>query len=128
MNKKIQIGVRILLGLLFLLSGIAFFFVTPPPASGDMETFFNGLMATRYFLPLLKGTEILCGLFLVLGIFVPLALVILAPIVLHIFMIHALLDPGGLPVAILIGLALSYLSFFSPDYGPVIRKLFARKI
>lgn len=127
MQQKIQIVVRFLLGTLFLFGGIAFFFTTPPPLSGDMAVFFAGLVASKYFFYLLKGAEILCGLFLVSGFFVPLALVILAPIVLNIFMVHIFLDRSGLPMAIAIGIAMIYLSFFSPTYSLAIKKLFTKK-
>lgn len=127
MKQKIQVVVRVLLGALFLFGGIAFFFTTPPPLAGDMATFFSGLVASKYFLVLLKCTEIFCGLCLVSGFFVPLALVILAPISLNIFMVHLFLEPSGLPMAIGIGCAMIYLSFFSPSYSPIIKKLFAMK-
>lgn len=127
MQSKIQLVVRILMGALFLFGGIAFFFTTPPPLTGDMATYFAGLQASKYFFFLLKGTEIACGLMLVSGFFVPLALVILAPIVLNIFLVHAFLEPSGLPIAIGIGLATVYLSFFSPSYSPAIKRLFSAK-
>lgn len=127
MQQKIQLVVRILLGALFLFGGIAFFFTTPPPLTGDMATFFTGLAASKYFFYLLKGTEIVCGLMLVSGFFVPLALVVLAPIVINIFMVHAMLEPSGLVTAALIGAAMIYLSFFSPSYSPAIKKLFVKK-
>ena len=127
MNQKIQLVVRILLGLLFLFGGVAFFFTTPPPLTGDMATYFAGLAASKYFFYLLKFSEIFCGACLVSGFFVPLALVILAPISLNIFFVHAFLDPSGLPTAIGIGIAIIYLAFFSPSYSPVIKKLFVAK-
>ncbi len=125
--KKLTIAIRILLGLLFLVSGIAFFFVTPPPLEGDMGTFFAGMAATKYFFYLLKGTEIICGLLLLSGFFVPLALVVLAPIVLNIFLIHVFLDPKGIAMALIIGIFTIYLAFFS-HYCASIKQLFKAKI
>jgi putative oxidoreductase len=127
MQRKIQIAVRVLLGALFLFGGIAFFFTTPPPMTGDMGTFVTGLMASKYFMYLLKFTEIFCGACLLSGFFVPLALVILAPIGLNIFLVHAFLEPSGLPVATGIVVAVLYLAFFSPSYSPTIKKLFVMK-
>lgn len=126
---KIQIVVRVLLGALFLFGGIAFFF-TPIPElpPGDMATYMNGLVASKYFLILLKVTEILCGFFLVSGFFVPLALVILAPIAINIFFVHLMLQPPEtLVTPLLIGAAMIYLSFFSPSYSSHIKKLFVMK-
>ena len=127
MQKKIQIAVRLLLGALFLFGGIAFFFTTPPPLTGDLATFFAGLAASKYFFYLLKGTEILCGACLVSGFFVPLALVVLAPISLNILMVHTFLEPSGLPLALGVGTALAYLAFFSPSYSPTVKNLFVMK-
>lgn len=127
MQRKIQTLVRVLLGALFLFGGIAFFFTTPPPLTGDMATYFTGLMASKYFFFLLKGTEIFCGVCLLTGLFVPLSLVILAPIALNILMVHAFLDPSGLPVALALCAAVIYLAFFSPSYSPPIKKLFVMK-
>lgn len=123
MNKATLIA-RLLLGIVFLGSGVAFFLTTPPPLEGRMADFFNGMMATGYFFYLLKGTEIVCGLLLLSGFFVPLALVVLAPVVLNIFLVHAFLAPEGLAIAIVVGLLTLYLSFFSKEYSPRIKSLF----
>lgn len=124
--KKLTIIVRILLGLIFVASGIAFFLTTPPPLEGDMATFFAGMAVTKYFFYLLKGTEIVCGLFLLSGFFVPLALVVLAPVVLNIFFIHAFLAPEGIITAIVLGVMMVYLAFFS-HYSMTIKQLFKPK-
>jgi uncharacterized membrane protein YphA (DoxX/SURF4 family) len=126
-QHKVQLVVRILLGLLFTFSGIAFFFTTPPPLQGDIATFFAGLAASKYFFYLLKGTETVCGLLLVSGFFVPLALVVLAPIAINIFLVHSFLAPSGVPLALAVGAALIYLAFFSPSYSPVVKGLFVMR-
>jgi putative oxidoreductase len=122
--KKVSLIIRILMGLIFLGSGIAFFFTTPPPMEGPIADFFKGMAATGYFFYLLKVTEIVCGLMLISGLFVPLALVILAPVVLNIFLLHAFMAPDGLPIAIVLGILQVYLSFFSKEYSPAIKALF----
>lgn len=127
MQRKVQLILRVLLGALFTFGGVAFFFTAPPPLTGDMATFFTGLQASKYFFYLLKITEIFCGLALLTGLFVPLALVVLAPIVIHILMVHVFLEPSGLPMALIISAVVIYLSFFSPSYSPHIKKLFVMK-
>lgn len=122
--KKITLVARILLGLVFFGSGVAFFVSTPPPMEGPIADFIKGMMATGYFFKLLKGTEIFCGLLLLIGRFVPLALVILAPIVLNIVLVHAFMMPDGLPVAAGVAALEIYLAFFSKEYGPTIKNLF----
>lgn len=127
MKNKIQTVVRILLGALFTFAGVAFFLTTPPPQMGDMGTFMAGLAASKYFFTLLKVTEIVCGVLLLTGQFVPLALVVLAPIAVNIFFVHTVLEPSGFPVAAAVVAAIVYLAFFSPSYSPTCKKLFVRK-
>jgi len=124
--NKVSLIVRVLMGFVFVGSGIAFFLTTPPAMEGPMGEFFQGMMATQYFFYLLKVTEIVCGLMLISGMFVPLALVILAPVVLNIFLVHAFMAPEGLPVALVLGVFQVYLSFFSTEYSPAIKNLFKK--
>lgn len=127
--KKVSTISRYLLGLMFLLAGITGLLNLAPPPKDMPEalmTFMNGMMAAKYFFPLLKGTETICGLFLLFGIAPALMLVILAPICLNIFLVHAFLTPGiqnllvPLLILVLFGLAVV-------NYWHVYRPLFQRK-
>ena len=111
--KIAVIIVRILVGLLFIVGSVAFFLKLggEPQMNENMKTYFNGLTASIYFLPLLKITELVCGIALVSERFVPLALVILSPIIVNIFFVHTFLAPEGLPVAIFLVLANSFLGY-----------------
>ncbi|MBL4593067.1 MAG: hypothetical protein JKX68_04530 [Flavobacteriales bacterium] len=64
--------------------------------------FMMGLTKVGYFWPLLRGLEVLIGIALISGRFVPLALAVLAPISLHIFLFHAFVLLANLPLAIII--------------------------
>lgn len=105
--------VRTLVGLLFIFASLTYFLnlITPPPLEGAMKTFNEGLAASGYFFTLLKVTELVCGILLVIGRFVPLALVILAPIVINILMVHLFLDRADLPVAIVLTVATLFLAY-----------------
>lgn len=130
MKAKLNLTLRVLFGLLFFASGLAGLLnlVPPPPdMPQNLKTFMDGMMATTYFMPLLKTTEMVCGLLLMLGQFVPLSLVILAPIVLNIFFVHAFMAPSGLALACIIGAMEIYLAFFAEPYASTIRQLFRRK-
>lgn len=96
----------------------------PPDMPDNLKTLMSCMMATTYFFPLLKVTEILCGLLLLVGAFVPLALVILAPVVLNIFMVHLFMDHKGLPLAIFLVLCEVYLAFFASPYKEIVRQIF----
>jgi putative oxidoreductase len=112
--KIAMIIVRTLIGLLFIFSSLVYFLnlVEPPELTGPMKTFNEGLAASGYFFTLLKATELVCGILLVVGRFVPLALVILAPIVVNILMVHVFLERTGLPIAIVLVLALIFLGWY----------------
>src|SRR5512135_1629797 len=87
MKHKMTLAARILLGLLFVVFGLNFFlhFIPMPAPEGKAAAFMGGLFQTGYFFYLLKITEILMGLLLLIGIAPAFALVVLAPIVLNIF-------------------------------------------
>src|SRR5690606_25354193 len=130
MKAKLPLIARVVLGLLFFVFGlIGLLNLMPPPENMPerMMTFNAGLMASGYFFPLLKATEVVCGFLLLIGMFVPLALVILAPIVIHIVLVHAFLAPEGLGMAAFIVVLMVYLSFFAKPYSDTIKLLFRRK-
>jgi uncharacterized membrane protein YphA (DoxX/SURF4 family) len=93
---------------------------------GPLADFFKGMLATQYFFFLLKGTEIAAGLMLLTGLFVPLALVVLAPVILNIFLVHWFVAPApaSIGIALVLGLLEIFLAFFSPQYSPTIKQLF----
>lgn len=94
---------RLLLGLIFVVFGLNGFlnFIPIPPHEGNAAAFMGGLAAAGYFFPLLKITEIVVGVALLANRFVPLALVVLAPITVNIVAFHSL-APEGLPMALVI--------------------------
>jgi hypothetical protein len=77
-------------------------FIPQPPAPEAAAAFGGALAATGYMFPLLKVTEIISGLLLLSRRYVPLALTLLAPIIVNIVAFHAFLAPGGLGIAFLV--------------------------
>jgi uncharacterized membrane protein YphA (DoxX/SURF4 family) len=102
-SSYVPSAARLLLGLIFVVFGLNGFlnFIPLPPLEGDAAAFMGGLAAAGYFFPLLKATEIVVGLALLANRFVPLALVVLAPITVNIVAFHSL-APDGLPLALVI--------------------------
>jgi hypothetical protein len=91
-------GARIVLGLIFFvfgLNGFLHFLPTPANVPEGAAAFGGALMKTGYMFPLLKGFEVLSGALLLSNRFVPLALALLAPIVVNIVSFHAFLAPAG---------------------------------
>jgi putative oxidoreductase len=130
MKKWFPIIARVLLGFVFFASGVYAFvsgFATPPDLPPQLQAFTSGLAASVYFMPFLKGVEILCGLLLLINSWVPLALVVLAPIVINILLVHAFLAPQGVVLGIILAALEAYLAFFASPYRDSIRPLFQRK-
>src|SRR5688572_23203240 len=109
--KIAVIIVRVLMGLLFLFASITVLFnlIPPPELTGRTKIFMDGVNASRYLMPLIKITELLCGIAFVSGYFVPLATVVIAPVTVSILLFHVFVDTSGLPVAIALVLANIFL-------------------
>jgi hypothetical protein len=113
---------RYLLGgafVLFGLNGFLQFLPAPPPPPPAALSFASALQATGYMFPLIKGTEVIAGLLLLGNRFVPLALTLLAPVLVNILAFHVFLAPAGLllPFVLLAAelvLAWSYRDAFVP--------------
>ena len=123
MSTKIKsisaISARILLGLIYLVFGLNFFFhflPTPPSNGGVADAFTGGLFQSGYFFPMLKGLEVVLGAMLLIGLVVPLALVVLMPISINILLFHAFLTPGNSAMGIVIVLVHIYLAWSYRDY------------
>lgn len=106
-------AVRLLLGAIFTLFGLNgfFHFLPAPPPEGAAAVFVGGLASSGYFFPLLKGFEVLAGVLLLSNRFVPLALTVLAPIVVNIVAFHAFLAPGGMAIGLLVSALGIYLAY-----------------
>lgn len=115
--KIAVIIVRVLMGLLFLFASIVYFLnlFPQPELAGNIKTFMDGVNATRYLMPLIKITELLCGIAFVSGYFVSLATIVIAPIVVNIFFFHVFVDTSGLPVAVFLVLANIFLAYAYRD-------------
>jgi len=99
--KRLTPIVRILMGLGFVTFGLNYFLqflpapTNIPPAAGQ---FVGALVASGYVMTIVKVVEIGAGLLLLGNRFVPLALVLLAPVIVGFMGFHLALAPAGLPV------------------------------
>jgi hypothetical protein len=101
--KILPILARVAMGGLFVFSGSNKLvpFLTMPPMSPAAMAFLGALAATGYMVPLIGAIEVVFGGLLIAGRFVPLALTMLAPLVVNIALFHTLIEPG-LPVVVLL--------------------------
>ena len=92
---------RYLAGAIFLVFGLNGFlhFLPLPPLDGVAGQFMGALYVS-HFLAVISGFQVIGAVLLLANRFVPLALAILAPVIVNIICFHALMAPSGLPQAI----------------------------
>jgi putative oxidoreductase len=92
---------RILLGLLFLVFGLNGFLhfipMAPPPGLAGQ---YMGVLFLSHYLVVVFLLQIIGGALLLANRFVPLALILLGPVLVNILLFHSLMAPEGLPMAL----------------------------
>jgi putative oxidoreductase len=119
---------RTLLGLIFLVFGLNFFFhfipMTPPPMSKEATAFSGGLFGSGYFFQYLKGIEMISGLFLLINRFTAFFTLVLLPISVNIALYHTILAPTGAPmgigiVVLNVFLCVAYIKYYKSVFTAV---------
>ncbi|MCA9716999.1 MAG: DoxX family protein [Myxococcales bacterium] len=108
---------RALLGLGFLVFGLNGFlnFMPTPDVPASAGAFLGALAATGYMFPVIKGVEVIVGALLLSNRFVPLALTLVAPIMVNIVLFHAVLAPAGLGMVLTLLALQLYLAWSYRD-------------
>jgi len=111
---------RVLMGLAFFVFGLnGFLHFIPQPATlpNQVADYMGALVRTGYMLPLIMGTQLVVGVLLLVNRFVPLALVLIAPVIVNIIAFHVFLNlsgivPGAIVTVLEVYLIRSYWSAF----------------
>ena len=92
---------RILLGLVFLLFGLNGFlhFLPMGPLPPGPALQFVGAIAESHYALVVFAIQVVGAVLLLVNQYVPLALTILAPVIVNIILFHAFMAPLGLPLA-----------------------------
>ena len=103
---------RILLGLVFVFFGLNGFlnFLRPPPPPGPAGQYL-ALLGPTVYMKFVFLVQLVGGVLLLSGQFVPLALVLLGPVIINILLFHITLLPSGLPPG-LVCTVLWFIIFF----------------
>jgi putative oxidoreductase len=102
--KILTIIARVLLGLIFVFfgsNGLLHFLPMPPLPQGVTGEFLHSFFASGYVY-VISAFQLIAGLLLLIGKFVPLGLTILAAIIINIWTFHLLMAPAGLPPAVVV--------------------------
>jgi uncharacterized membrane protein YphA (DoxX/SURF4 family) len=105
-SRHLTTVARVAMGIIFTVMGLNGFlnFLPQPttPMPDGAVKFSLALAESGYLMQLTMGVQVIVGVLLLVNRFVPLALVLLAPVVVNIFAFHLFLAPDGLPVAIVV--------------------------
>ena len=92
------VSARLLLGLIFVVFGLnGFITFIPVP---ELHPFMQ-MMVDSGFIYVVKALEVVGGLLLLINFRVPLALLLLGPVVVNILLYHAFFDPRNWPISVL---------------------------
>jgi putative oxidoreductase len=94
---------RYLAGVIFLVMGLNGFlnFIPLPPPGGLAGQFMGALYASHY-LWVIFAFQVIAAVLLLVNRYVPLAVAVLAPLIVNILSFHALMAPSGLPLALFV--------------------------
>lgn len=91
-----RIIARILLGLLFTAAGIMAFVITTPPPEPGLAGAFNEIYMKSHWALFIGAAQLTLGVLLLIGRFVPFALIVLAAFLYNSFAFHLTMAPSAL--------------------------------
>ena len=119
---------RVLLGLPFLIFGLNYFwdFLDEPELTGSAGAYMAALGDSGYVWPVLKSFEVVIGFLLIIGQFVPLALVMVTPILINILGFHFYMDsrsPGMVIALVMTALYLYLVVMHLPRFAQLLERM-----
>ena len=102
--KIATIIVRVLLGLVFVVFGSNIFlhFIPMPPLPATLAGDFSKALMQSHYIYVVGLLQVIGGLLLLIGRYVPLGLTLLGPVIVNILLFHIFLDRSGLRLAIIV--------------------------
>ena len=109
--KVATIVARVLLGLVFVVFGSNIFlhFIPMPPLPATLAGDFSKALMESHYIYVVGLLQVIGGLLLLIGRYVPLGLTLLGPVIVNILLFHIFLDPSGLPMAIIVAVLALFL-------------------
>jgi len=117
---------RYLAGVIFLVFGLNGFlhFIPLPPPEGVAGQFMGALYVSHY-LWVIFAFQVIAGVLLLINRYVPLAVALLAPVLVNILTFHVLMAPSGLPLALFVTVLWALLFI---DVRPAFSGLFQSRV
>jgi hypothetical protein len=103
--RTASIIARYLAGVIFLVIGLnGFLNFLPFPPPGGVAAQFMGALYVSHYLWVIFAFQVVAGVLLLVNRYVPLAVAVLAPVIVNILVFHATMAPSGLPLALVVAL------------------------
>jgi hypothetical protein len=117
---------RYLTGVIFLVMGLNGFlnFIPLPPPVGIAGQFIGALYVSHYVW-VIFAFQVIAAVLLLVNRYVPLAVAVLAPVIVNILSFHALMAPSGLPLALLVAVLWAVIFV---DVRPAFAGLFQSRV
>ena len=124
--RAISAIARYLAGVVFLVFGLNGFlnFIPLPPPAGIAGQFMGALYASHY-LWVIFAFQLVAGVLLLANRYVPLALAMLAPVIVNILSFHVLMATSGLPLALFVSVLWAVIFV---DVRPAFAALFQARV
>jgi uncharacterized membrane protein YphA (DoxX/SURF4 family) len=102
--KVVTLIARLLLGLIFVVFGLNGFlnFLSMGPMPTGLAGQFVGALAQSHYFWVVAALQVVGGLLLLVNRFVPLALVLLGPVIVNILLYHIFMSPAGIGLALVV--------------------------
>ena len=112
--KIVTLIARLLLGLIFVVLGLNGFlnFLSMGPMPSGLAGQFIGALALSHYFWVVAALQVVGGALLLVNRFVPLALVLLGPVIVNIMLYHLFLNLTGIPLAIVV-VVLWFIVFYA---------------
>jgi uncharacterized membrane protein YphA (DoxX/SURF4 family) len=116
--KILTLIARLLLGLIFVVFGLNGFlnFINMGPMPSGMAGQFIGALALSHYFWVVAALQVAGGALLLVNRFVPLALVLLGPVIVNIILYHVFLNPSGSAVAVVVAILWGIVFYSQRQY------------
>jgi putative oxidoreductase len=104
---------RILMGLIFFVFGLNGFFnfIPAPPLPAGLAGQWVGVLMQSHYVLFVAAVQVIGGTLLLVNRYVPLALVLLGPVIVNILLYHILMDPKGIVPGIVVTIAWAIVAY-----------------